>query len=659
MDAKKRIEELKKAINHHDYQYHVLDKPTISDVEYDRLLRELVDLEKAHPELKTDDSPTQRVGGAVLEGFEKVEHTLPMLSLANAFNPEDLKDFDRRLKAVAPKATYIVERKLDGLAAALTYEQGKLVRAATRGNGVVGEDITHNVKTIRAVPMTLQKSVDIEVRGEIFMPKAAFLRLNEAREAAGEATFKNPRNAAAGSVRQLDSRIAADRTLDMVIYSLSERDEDASMTHQETLSYLRELGFKTNDVIACDSIDAVIKACLDIESKRNDFDYDIDGAVVKVNERALYKTIGYTAKSPKWAIAYKFQAEEALTRIEDIRYQVGRTGQITPVAVLRPVDIQGSTVSRATLHNDGYIRDKDIRIGDDVLIRKAGDIIPEVVSVVLENRDAESDPFTMISQCPKCTTPLTRSESEADLYCENPACPARQAEALIHFVSRRAMDIEGMGNRVVEVFYNEGYLQSIPDIYRLKDHREVLIRRAGFGEKSIDKLLTNIEKTKSNSLEKLLFGLGIRYVGEKVAKVLAMHFGTLSDIIQSGVDDLVDIDEVGEKIAQSVVDYMQNDKNQAMLNELQEIGLNMTFTGKRPEAGAFSGLVFVLTGKLDTMTRDEAKAHIEAQGGKVTGSVSAKTNVLVAGEDAGSKLDKAKSLDIEIWDESTLKERLT
>ncbi len=658
MDVKQRIETLKKQINRYDYEYHVLDAPTISDVAYDKLLRELIELEEAHPTLKSDDSPTQRIGGRVLEGFDKVDHTLPMFSLANAFNPGDLKAFDRRLKAVAPGATYIVERKLDGLAAALTYTQGKLTCAATRGNGVVGEDITHNVKTIRSVPMTLQKAVDIEVRGEIFMPKAAFLRLNEAREAAGEATFKNPRNAAAGSVRQLDSRIAADRTLDMVIYSLSERDEDATMTHQETLDHLRDLGFKTNDVVACDSIDAVIEACLEIESKRNDYPFDIDGAVVKVNERTLYKTIGYTAKSPKWAIAYKFQAEEALTRIEAILFQVGRTGQITPVAVLRPVDIQGSTVSRATLHNDGYIRDKDIRVGDDVLIRKAGDIIPEVVSVVLENRKAGVKPFEMISTCPKCHTPLTRSESEADLYCENPTCPAKRTEALIHFVSRRAMDIEGMGHRIVELLYNEGYLASIPDIYRLKDHREALIRRAGFGEKSIDKLLKHIEKSKQNSLERLLFGLGIRYVGEKVAKVLAMHFGTLSDMIHSGVEELVAIDEVGEKIASSVVDYFADAHHRAMLEELATLGLNMKYTGKRPESGAFNGMVFVLTGKLDSMTRDEAKADIEARGGKVTGSVSQQTDVLIAGEDAGSKLAKAQSLGIDVWDETTFKQRL-
>ncbi|MFW5913791.1 MAG: NAD-dependent DNA ligase LigA, partial [Bacillota bacterium] len=440
-DVKKRIETLREKLNQYNYEYHVLDNPSVSDVEYDRLMQELIDLEEKHPEYKTNDSPTMRVGGDVLDHFEKVEHAIPMLSLDNAFSADDLREFDRRVRKVAPDASYVVEPKIDGLAASLIYENGQFVRAATRGNGSIGEDITHNVRTIRSVPLSLKEPVDLEVRGEIYMRKAAFLSLNEAREKNGESTFKNPRNAAAGSIRQLDSKVAAKRDLDMFIYVRTESDEEAEKTHMKTLEELKGLGFKVNpEITKVKTIDEAIERTIHFEDTREQYPYEIDGVVIKVNERALYSQIGYTARSPKWAIAYKFKAEEAMTVIEDIFFQVGRTGQITPVAKLTPTDIQGSTVSRATLHNDAYVKQKDIRIGDSVTIRKAGDIIPEVVGVIEERRTGEETPFKMITHCPECGKPLHKDEDEADTYCVNPECPARMSEGLIHFASREAMN---------------------------------------------------------------------------------------------------------------------------------------------------------------------------------------------------------------------------
>jgi len=657
--AKKRIDELVERINRYDYEYHVLDNPSISDIEYDRLFRELVDLESQHPELAHSDSPTKRVGGEVLDGFRKVEHTLPMLSLANAFGEEELIRFDERLKKTGKSLSYVVEPKIDGLAASLLYESGRLVRAATRGNGTIGEDITHNVRTIKSVPLSLNEDVDIEVRGEIYMRKAAFLALNEARQQRGEPLFKNPRNAAAGSIRQLDSSIAARRDLDMFVYSVAESDEEAKTPHHKVLSRLRSLGFKINDRIKhVQTIREAIRFAKNFEEQRFELPYDIDGVVVKVNERSLYKDIGYTAKNPKWAIAYKFEAEEVLTRIKDIFLQVGRTGQITPVASLEPVDVAGSTVSRATLHNDDYIRAKDIRKGDHVSIKKAGDIIPEVVAVVKERRDGSEKPYSIADKCPKCDTHLRREENEVDLYCPNPECPAKNVQALIHFASRAAMNIEGLGIRLCEHFYNEGYLKKIPDIYNLKKHRKELIKRAGFGEKSIDKLLANIDKSKENSLEHLLFGLGIRFVGQKVSEILAKRFETLDRLMQADKDELLSIDEIGEKIADSVFRYFRDTKRLSMIEDLKEQGLNTRYLGAKDSEGALRGKTFVLTGKLSNMTREEARRQIEAQGGKVTGSVSKNTDYLCAGEDAGSKLGKARELDVTVIDEAELQDML-
>jgi len=656
-NPKKRIESLKEQLKYHNHQYYVLDHPTISDIEYDALMQELIDLENDNPEYLTSDSPSQRVGGEVLDKFTKVEHTLPMLSLSNAFNEDDLKKFDNRIRKTHPNITYVVEAKIDGLAASLIYENGQLIRGATRGNGTIGEDITHNIKTIKSIPLSLNKAISLEVRGEVFISKESFAKLNDQRRSQGLEPFKNPRNAAAGTMRQLDSKVAAERDLDMFIYSITEKDEDAVNTHFEVLNHLKELGFKiNNEVRKYETINDVIVRVKTLEEMRQDLPYDIDGVVVKVNERKYYEEIGYTAKSPKWAIAYKFKAEEVITKVNDIFFQVGRTGQITPVASLEPVDVQGSTVSRATLHNEDYLKEKDIRLHDDVIIKKAGDIIPEVVSVIKENRDDSSQPFEFIKSCPVCGGPIERKGSEADHYCENDDCPAKNMEGLIHFSSRGAMNIEGLGERIIELFYNEGYLKTIPDIYRLHERRDKLIVRAGFGVKSIDKLLSNIEKSKDNSLEKLVFGLGIRFVGSKVSKVLAMHFKTLSDMMDASETEFKAVDEIGDKIAASLVTYFNDEDNKSLIQELADLGINMTYDGPEKQTGVFDGKTFVITGKLPNLTRNEAKLIIEKQGGKVTSSVSKNTDYLLAGEDAGSKYDKAEKLSVRIIDEETLYE---
>ncbi len=655
MDVKDKIESLRRTIESHDYAYHVLDDPKISDVDYDQLLNELIELEEKYPDYKSQTSPTMRVGGKVLDGFKKVNHSMPMLSLSNAFNEDDLKAFDKRLGKIVSDYTYMVEAKIDGLAASLKYEDGKLIQAATRGNGVTGEDITHNVKTIKSVPLRLKENKTLEVRGEIFMPKKAFVNLNVSRSENNEPTFKNPRNAAAGTIRQLDSNVAAKRDMDMFIYSRSEKDEDAKKSHGETLQMLKELGFKTNPVaFHVETIEGAIQKAKMIEENRSDYPYDIDGVVIKVNERSLYQTIGYTAKSPKWAMAYKFKAEEVMSVIKDIFFQVGRTGQVTPVAIMDPVEIAGSTVSKATLHNEKYIQQKDIRIHDAVSVKKAGDIIPEVVSVIKENRSGSETPFTMIETCPKCHTLLEKSESEADHFCPNPNCPAKHLETMIHFASREAMNIEGLGNKIMELFYNEGYLKHIVDIYTLKNHKDTLINLSGFGKKSIEKLLDHVEASKENSLENLLFGLGIRFVGKKVSKVLAMHFKDIFAIVKARENDFTAIDDIGKKIAKSIVNYFDKEQNIQTIEQLKALGLNMEYKGEIPKEGAFNGETFVLTGSLSSMSRSEAKDKIEALGGKVTSAVSKKTNYLCAGEAPGSKYDKAKDLGVTIITEEDL-----
>ncbi|QMS84882.1 NAD-dependent DNA ligase LigA [Candidatus Xianfuyuplasma coldseepsis] len=652
MDPKQRVKELQRLLKTYNYEYYVLDNPTVSDQEFDALLHELIRLEEQYPELRTEDSPTVRVGSVVIDKFEKVEHDHPMMSLANAFNEEDLRSFDQRVRKVYPNATYNIELKIDGLAGSIKYEGGSLVLGATRGNGVVGENITTNVKTIKSIPLSINYILPLEVRGEIFMSKKSFEKANNDRLSEGQEPFKNPRNAASGSVRQLDSKIASKRGLDMFIYSIVDPASHGLTSHKQSLAFAKDLGFKINPLsTTCTSIDDVIEYIDTYTNKRHDLSYDIDGIVIKVDDVTMYDTIGYTAKSPKWAIAYKFPAEEVITRINSITFQVGRTGQITPVANLDPVIVQGSTVSRATLHNEDYVIDKDIREQDYVVIKKAGDIIPEVVRVVTERRTGNENPFHMISQCPVCGSTLVRNEGEADHYCMNPHCEAKKIESLIHFASRKAMNIEGLGDRIIEQFFNDGLVQSIPDIYTLHNHRMDLVVKEGFGQKSIQKLLDNIEASKANNLDKLIFGLGIRHVGEKVSKVLASNYPSLEAFFDCKIEDLTAIDEIGDVIASSVYHYFHDEDIKNMLLQLHMLGLNTSYTSNIQQKAEFSGKTFVLTGKLEQYKRDEAKQLIESMGGKVSGSVSTKTDYVVAGTDAGSKLTKANQLGVTVLTE--------
>ncbi|MGN8646735.1 NAD-dependent DNA ligase LigA [Gracilibacillus sp. HCP3S3_G5_1] len=662
-EARKKIIALREKLNEYNYQYHVLDTPSVSDAEYDMKMKELKAIEAEFPELITPDSPTQRVGGEPLDAFKKVTHRVPMLSLGNAFNEEDLKDFDRRVREGldADKVTYVCELKIDGLAISLRYQDGLFVQGATRGDGTTGEDITSNLKTIRSIPLRIKDHSPIEVRGEAYMPQKAFLALNEERERNEEEPFANPRNAAAGSLRQLDPKIAAKRHLDIFLYAVGEWESGVLETHSERLTYLKELGFKTNpEWRKCHGIDEVIEYVEEWVEKRATLSYDIDGIVIKVDNLEAQEQLGFTAKSPRWAIAYKFPAEEAVTKLTDIELSVGRTGVVTPTAILEPVKVAGTTVQRASLHNEDLIKEKDIRIGDTVVIKKAGDIIPEVVRVVTDMRTEEQLPFAMPEVCPSCGDELVRLEEEVALRCINPNCPAQLKEGLIHFVSRLAMNIEGLGEKVIEQLFQAEYIHTIADLYRLE--RDELLKLERMGEKSVENLLNAIENSKENSLERLLFGLGIRYVGSKAARTLAAHFETIERLQAASFEDLIAIDEIGDKMADSIVQYFEDDKVQQLIIELKELGLNLSYKGPKvseaPADSAFAGKTVVLTGKLAIYTRQEAKQQIEALGGNVTGSVSKKTDLLIAGEDAGSKLDKAKKLEVEIWDEAKLQEVL-
>ena len=659
MDILKRIEDLKELLVKYSYEYYHLDNPSVSDQEFDALLHELIKLEEEHPEFKTSDSPTMRVGGAVLDKFTKVTHDVPMMSLSNAFNEEDLRSYDEKIIKEVGNVEYNVELKIDGLAGSLKYKNGSLILGATRGNGVVGEDITNNVKTINTIPLKINYKDSLEVRGEIFMSKKSFEKANLERVRQGMELFKNPRNCAAGSVRQLDSKVASSRNLDMFIYSLIGPQDHKLTSHTGSLEFAKKLGFKINPLSKlCKNIDEVIEFIKEYTEKRNDLKYEIDGIVVKVNDISKYEKIGYTAKSPKWAIAFKFPALEVITRINSIDFQVGRTGQITPVANLDPVIVQGSTVSRATLHNEDYFVDKDIRENDFVVIKKAGDIIPEVVRVIVDRREEYSVKFEMIKNCPVCKSELSRKAGESGHYCANKECDAKKTEGLIHFASRKAMNIEGLGIRIIEQFYNDGFLNSIKDIYLLKNRREELIVKEGFGVKSIDKLLKNIEISKVKNMDKLMFGLGIRHVGEKVSKVVATNFTNMKDMFKLNKDELVDIDEVGEVIAQSLVDYFRNEENIKLISELALLGLNMNYESNIIIKEEFKGKTFVLTGKLEIYKRDEAKVLIESLGGKVSSSVSKKTDFVVVGTDAGSKLTKALSLGVKVLTEKEFKDLL-
>jgi DNA ligase (NAD+) len=655
--AMKRIEELRELLNKYNYEYYVLDRPSVPDAEYDRLMQELIALEEQYPDLKTKDSPSQRVGGQALDAFQKVEHRTPMLSLANAFNEGDLRDFDRRVRQeVGDDVTYVCELKIDGLAVSVRYEDGYFVQGATRGDGVTGEDITENLKTIRSLPLRLNEPVTLEARGEAYMPKASFERLNEQRRNRGEELFANPRNAAAGSLRQLDPKIAASRHLDLFVYGLANAEELGIDSHSAALNYLQQLGFKTNpERRRCANIDEVIQFVNEWHEKRSHLPYEIDGIVVKVDSFEQQEQLGATAKSPRWAIAYKFPAEEVVTKLIGIELSVGRTGVVTPTAILEPVRVAGTTVQRATLHNEDFIREKDIRIGDSVIIKKAGDIIPEVVNVVPDRRTGEELPFVMPTHCPECASELVRLDGEVALRCINPKCPAQIREGLIHFVSRQAMNIEGLGEKVISQLFREGLIHDVADIYRLT--KEQLIPLERMGEKSATNLLNAIEASKQNSLERLLFGLGIRHVGAKAAKVLAEHFETMDRLQTATKEELMAIHEIGEKMADSIVTYFAKPEVKELLNELRAYGVNMEYKGpKTPKPGDvhsyFAGKTVVLTGKLESLSRNEAKEKIEQLGGKVTGSVSKNTDLVIAGADAGSKLAKAQQLNIEIWDEA-------
>ncbi|CBY76479.1 TPA: NAD-dependent DNA ligase LigA [Listeria monocytogenes] len=663
MADKKRYEELINILDQYSYDYYVIDNPTVEDAEYDQKMQELLKIEEAHPEWVTPESPSKRVGGEVLEGFKKVAHDTPMLSLANAFNQEDLADFDRRIRdKVGDDIAYMCELKIDGLAVSLQYENGKYKQGATRGDGTIGEDITANLRTIRSIPMKLQKDYSIEVRGEAFMPKRSFQKLNEIREEEGQMLFANPRNAAAGSLRQLDTKIAASRNLDIFLYAVADFGEMGVETHSAGLDMLETLGLKVNkERRLCNSLEEVYAYIEEWTEKRAGLAYDIDGIVLKLNNLEQQRQMGNTVKSPRWSIAYKFPAEEVPTKLLDIELNVGRTGVITPTAVLEPVRVAGTTVSRASLHNEDLITEKDIRIGDTVLIKKAGDIIPEVIKSITEKRSGSEEPFHMPKNCPACDSELVRLEEEVALRCINPKCPAQIKEGLIHFVSRNAMNIDGLGEKVIIQLFSQHLIKDVADLFFLS--KEKLLELERMGEKSVTNLLASIQASKQNSLEKLLFGLGIRHVGAKAAKSLAIHFDTMDTLKVADKETLTSINDIGEKMADSIVTYFANEEVHDLLEELKRAGVNMTYTGPKledmsEEELVFAGKTVVLTGKLEKLTRNDAKALIESLGGNVSGSVSKKTDVVVAGSDAGSKLAKAEELAIPIWSEEDLIEYL-
>lgn len=658
MDDKNRIIELREILKRANYEYYVLDNPTMSDYDFDMILKELQDLEDRYPKLVTKDSPTQRVGGEVSSKFNKVTHDKQMLSLGNLFSEEEAIDFDNKIKKVVSEYTYTADLKIDGLSVSLKYKNGYLEQAATRGNGIVGEDITENVKTIRSIPLKIDYLEDLEVRGEIFISKANFNKINKSREENNLDLFKNPRNAAAGTVRQLDPKIVAKRNLDAYIHYMVADNEVNN--HYEALMFLRDLGFKVNNQTKkCKNIKEVIEFIKEIEEIRFDLPYEIDGIVLKVNEFDLYDKIGYTAKYPKWGIAYKFKAEEVETTLNEIRFQIGRTGVVKPVAELEPVDISGSLVSRATLHNEDFCKDRDIHIKDHVIVRKAGEIIPEVLRVVPEKRTGDEIEFKMITNCPICKSELVRKTGEADYYCLNIHCDAKHLEGLIHFASREAYNIDGLGESIVTELYNDGYVKDIADIFKLDLFYDDLIKKEGFGEKSINKLLDAIEVSKSNNLDKLIFGLGIRHVGSKVSKVLVEEIESLDNFYHQTVEDLLAINDIGNAIANSVVNYFKNEKNQKMLNRLVESNLNVIYkSSKTTEETFFTNKTVVLTGTLREFSRKDAKMIIENLGGNVSSSVSKKTDYILLGESPGSKYQKGLDLGVKILSEEEFKTKI-
>ena len=657
MDAKSEIERLRTVLNQAGYEYYVMDNPTMSDYDYDHQLRRLEELEAAHPELVTPDSPTQRVGGQVQEGFQPVTHQVPLESLQDVFDLRELSEFDQRVRGAVPEAEYDVEPKVDGLSVALEYVDGAFVRGATRGDGRVGEDVTANLKTIRAIPLKLPEPVPhLIVRGEVFMPRTVFARLNEDREQNGEALFANPRNAAAGSLRQLDPRIAAARQLSIIVFNVQYVEGISFTTHTESLDWLERMRFKVIPHDTCSTIEQAGASIRSIGENRTAYPYDIDGAVVKVNSLQERSLLGSTAKFPRWAAAYKYPPEQKPSRVLDIVVQVGRTGVLTPRAVLEPVRLAGTTVQSASLHNQDYIAEKDIRVGDTVLVQKAGEIIPEVVGVVREKRPKGTQPYRLPERCPVCGAHVARDEDGAAIRCTGAECPAQLLRNLTHFASRDAMDIEGLGPAVVEGLVKAGLVRTPGDLYRLEAQSVAQLER--MGQKSAENLIAAIEKSKSRDLSRLLFAFGIRQVGQKAAKVLAARFGTLDRLSQATVEELTAVDDIGEITARSLAEWLHSDQAEHLIASLKGAGVN-TASQAQPVDDRLAGKTFVLTGTLEHFSRAEAGARIEALGGKVSSSVSRKTSYVVAGEEAGSKLDKANALGITVLSEAEFLQMLS
>ncbi len=653
-DIKLQIDNLIDKINYHSDKYYNQDTPEISDFEYDMLMKELIKLEAENPEFKRVDSPSNRVGGVALDKFDQVTHKNPMLSLSNAYSAEDLRDFDRRVKEMTDgDVEYVVEFKIDGLSVGITYENGEFKSAATRGNGIIGEDISKNAMTIKSIPLKIDDKREIIVRGEVYISKENFEKVNEYQEEHDLQVFANPRNLAAGSLRQLDSKLTAKRPLDIFVFNLENINElDGIDTHSDSLEYLKKLGFSVSENYKiCKSIDEVIEFIEYWTENRGSLKFDIDGMVVKVNNIEQRNEMGFTAKSPRWAIAYKFPAERKKSKILDIEVEVGRTGTITPTAILEPVRLAGTSVSRATLHNEDFIREKDIKLFDHVIVQKAGDIIPQIVEVVKEDRTGDEKDFVMPSVCPECGEPTVRLEGEAAVKCINISCPAQIRRGMIHFVSREAMDIDGMGESIITLFLKEGLIKDVSDIYYLKKEQIVPLER--MGEKSADNLIKAIEKSKSNDLWRLINGLGIRFVGVKGAKILASNFSSLDEIMNADVERLQQLEEFGSIMSESVVKFFREEQNLAVIQKLKEAGVN-TEAGEDKSEGIpqlFEGMKIVLTGTLPTLKRNQAKEIIELRGGKATSSVSKSTTFVLAGEEAGSKLTKANDLGIKVIDE--------
>ena len=656
-EAKKRIDELTSILKKANYEYYNLDNPSITDQEYDKYLRELINLEEKYPEYADPNSPTKRVGGEAIDKFQKVRHAIPMISLSNVFNEDEIRDFDKRIRNAGFKPEYVCELKIDGLSVSLHYEHGKLKFAATRGDGIIGEDITHNVKTIKTVPLDLGRDIDIEVRGEIYMNKATLEKINRERESKGEVKLQNVRNAAAGSIRQLDPKIAAKRHLDTWIYHLPNPLDYGISTHFEALKYMKDLGFKVNPASRLvKDVDGILEFIREYTEKRSSLPYEIDGIVIKVNDIRMQQELGSTVKYPRWATAYKFPAEEVLTKLVDIKFTVGRTGQVTPNAVLEPVLVMGSTIRRATLHNEDYCRSLDLRIGDTVSIKKAGDVIPEVVEAKLERRVGTEKPFEMITTCPICGSTLVK-KGNVDYFCINDNCPKKNIESLIHYASRNAMNIDGLGDEIIEDFYNEGFVRTIPDFYHLSEHKEDIIELEGYGLKKVTNLLLAIEESKQNSVERLIFGLGISGIGSKNAKLLASTYKDMEHLSNATYEELIEIKDIGDVLARNIVNFFANPSNIELINTLEDLGINMKYLGaEAKENENFTDKKFVITGTISFMSRDEIKALIESYGGLSVDSVSKKTDVVIVGDAPGSKYTKAQELGITIWDEAKFKE---